>query len=188
MERKRADITQEQMEENIWKVIRMRQAQVGRMNQLLQTEFVSCNAKDQTLKLRFPTQYWQMNPAGHLHGGASAAIMDVAMGALAHIYSQGYFCITTDMSIHYLRPVSCGDYLITESKAELLGRRVMSFTARGILEKNGKTAFTASATYMVTEEKATELYASDNVPEESRTAGPEANGFAVSEDDGSEVS
>ena len=139
------------MTEAVQGALALRRIQKERLNSLLEAEFVTCDEKNKTMALRFPVHEWELNPAGHLHGGISAAMMDVTMGIFAHAFSGGFACITTSLSIQYLRPVCEGDWIRAEAIAEFTGRHVLNFTAKGILEKNGKTAFTAVASYMITD-------------------------------------
>ena len=42
-------------------------------------------------------------PPGHVHGGASAGIIDEVMGVL--VWNQNYPCVTQTLSLKYLKPV-----------------------------------------------------------------------------------
>ena len=148
---KRSEAERQVVEDAIRLTMRLRTMQEGRMNHLLKCEFVSCGVDPYSICLRYPVQEWELNPAGHLHGGASATMMDVTMGMLAHALSNGYACVTTGLSIQYLRPVNKGDWIRAEATAEFVGMHMLNFMAKGILEKNGKTAFIAHSGYMITE-------------------------------------
>jgi len=52
-------------------------------------------------------------PPGHVHGGASAGIIDEVMGVL--VWNQKYPCVTQTLSLKYLKPVplKLDAYLIT---------------------------------------------------------------------------
>ena len=48
----------------------------------------------------------QQGPPGHLHGGASAAVLDEAMGAA--VWSSGYPVVSVNLNIDYHQPVPLG--------------------------------------------------------------------------------
>lgn len=52
-------------------------------------------------------------PPGHIHGGASAGLIDEVMGVL--VWNQNYPCVTQTLNLKYLKPVpmSLDSYLIT---------------------------------------------------------------------------
>ena len=56
-------------------------------------------------------------PPGHVHGGASAGLIDEVMGVL--VWNQKYPCLTQHLSLKYLRPLplSMEAYLITTISA-----------------------------------------------------------------------
>ena len=145
----RLNLTKESFEALALDSLRRRALQKERLNALLKAEFVSSDAEELTVTLRFPVEEWELNPAGNLHGGMSASMMDIAMGVLAHSLAEGRVCTTTSLSMQYLRPVPKGEFIIAEAKAEFAGRNMMNFTAKGMIESSGKTAFTAQAGYFV---------------------------------------
>ena len=71
---KRAETERQVVEDAIRLTMRLRTMQEGRMNHLLKCEFVSCGVDPYSICLRYPVQEWELNPAGHLHGGASATM------------------------------------------------------------------------------------------------------------------
>ncbi len=56
-------------------------------------------------------------PPGHVHGGASAGIIDEVMGIL--VWNQNYPCLTQSLSIKYLKPLPLHDesYMVTTISA-----------------------------------------------------------------------
>lgn len=52
-------------------------------------------------------------PPGHIHGGASAGLIDEVMGVL--VWNQNYPCVTQSLNLKYLKPVPLKEdaYLIT---------------------------------------------------------------------------
>lgn len=56
-------------------------------------------------------------PPGHIHGGASAGLIDEVMGIL--VWNQNYPCVTQSLSLKYIKPVpmDIDAYLITTISA-----------------------------------------------------------------------
>jgi len=52
-------------------------------------------------------------PPGHIHGGASAGLIDEVMGIL--VWNQNYSCVTQNLSLKYLKllPLNIETYLVT---------------------------------------------------------------------------
>jgi acyl-coenzyme A thioesterase PaaI-like protein len=52
-------------------------------------------------------------PPGHIHGGASAGLIDEVMGIL--VWNQHYPCVTQSLSLKYLKPIpiNVDAYLVT---------------------------------------------------------------------------
>ncbi len=52
-------------------------------------------------------------PPGHIHGGASAGLIDETMGVL--VWNQNYPCVTQHLNLHYLKPIplNMDSYVLT---------------------------------------------------------------------------
>ena len=149
-----ADLSEQQVMEQVMKgIAAFRMTQSERLNAKMKMQVLACDADAKTLRLAFPVEEWQLNPAGTLHGGMHATAVDIAMGMLAHYYGDGHYCSTTTMTVNYLRPIQMGDTLIMESCMEKLGRSMMNMTVRGWAASDGKTAVTATGAYVVLERK-----------------------------------
>ena len=48
----------------------------------------------------------QQGPPGHVHGGASAALLDEAMGAA--VWQAGYMVLAANINVNYRRPLPLG--------------------------------------------------------------------------------
>ena len=48
----------------------------------------------------------QQGPPGHVHGGASAALLDEAMGAA--VWQAGYMVMAVNLNVNYRRPLPLG--------------------------------------------------------------------------------
>ncbi|MBR5475086.1 MAG: PaaI family thioesterase [Lachnospiraceae bacterium] len=144
---------QEVMETVMQGIAAFRMSQTERLNALMKMQVLGCDAEKQSLRLGFLVEEWQLNPAGTLHGGMYATAVDIGLGMLAHYYGNGYYCVTTNMNLNYIRPIRKGDMLVVETCMEKAGRSLMSLTVRGWAASDGKTAVTASGTYMVSDRK-----------------------------------
>jgi uncharacterized domain 1 len=56
----------------------------------------------------------QQGPPGFAHGGASAAVLDEAMGAA--VWSAGYTVVAVNLNVDYLRPVPLGTPVTVEAR------------------------------------------------------------------------
>lgn len=87
---------------------------------------------------------FQQGPPGCVHGGASAAVLDEAMG-LAVFYS-GYKVVTANLSIDYRKPIPLGEPV--KIQAVMSGKTERRILALGeILLPDGSIAVSAKGTY-----------------------------------------
>lgn len=54
----------------------------GGFDEKMRARLVSCDYENQTVTYAFPTQTWQINEKGGIHGGAIAGMFDAATGKL----------------------------------------------------------------------------------------------------------
>ena len=87
-----------------------------------------------------------VNPEGHIHGGAIAALADTVAGCCA--CSTGGDCVTSSCSLEYLRP-ALGD-LFCEATPKKLGRK-LSVIQVSITDTQGKLTATGTFTFFMTE-------------------------------------
>ncbi len=87
----------------------------------------------------------QQGPPGHAHGGASAAVIDEAMGA--SVWQSGYRALLAHYELDYRLPVPLNEPLRVEAGVEKVdGRKVY---ARGrILLPDGRAAVEGSGLYL----------------------------------------
>ncbi|MCA9770930.1 MAG: PaaI family thioesterase [Myxococcales bacterium] len=75
---------------------------------------------------RFPVTKRKLQPAGLLHGGATATLIDTlpSMGMVAHFALRGAKTdfVTTEMSIYYIKGVRDGDGVRGEARLIKMGR------------------------------------------------------------------
>ena len=85
-----------------------------------------------------------VNPGGHIHGGAIAALADTVAGCCA--CSTGGNCVTSSSSMEYLRP-AFGD-LLCEATPKKLGRK-LSVIQVEITDTAGKLVATGTFTFFM---------------------------------------
>ena len=102
----------------------------GTFNGMVAAELDRCDREKRTLTLRVRTQTWMENPNGVIHGGVSAAMLDMAMGALARYFTGGGMCPTVSMSVNYLRPVPVGAVVYLQAELPKLGSALCYTTGR----------------------------------------------------------
>jgi uncharacterized protein (TIGR00369 family) len=90
------------------------------------------------------------NPAGTVHGGFAASLLDSAIWAAVHsTLPAGRFSTTLQMSINYVRPLATNDgELRAEGRVLHRGRRTI--VAEGsIVDANGKLCVHGTATCLI---------------------------------------
>ncbi len=116
--------------------------------ELMRSRFVSCSFQERTLDMEFVVRQWELNPMGNLHGGILVTAVDMACGILTRFYRQTKAVSTVHLSVDFLRPIKCGETFIVRAKLNKSGRRIAFLTAEAFLKKDGRTAATASGTFV----------------------------------------
>ena len=80
----------------------------GGFDEKMRARLVSCDYENQTVIYAFPTQTWQINEKGGIHGGAIAVMFDTAFGVVANFTAGDNEATTTDMMVSFLRGVDFG--------------------------------------------------------------------------------
>jgi uncharacterized protein (TIGR00369 family) len=90
------------------------------------------------------------NPAGLLHGGTAATMLDTAMGAAAHTLCEpGRLSVTLDITITYLRPLTAASGTIRASGRVLhMGGR-NAYVIGEVHDANGKLAAHAVGNFAI---------------------------------------
>lgn len=79
--------------------------------------------ENNTIYSEFILDESQQGPPGHAHGGASAAILDEAMGAA--IWRSGFNVAVVNLEINYKRPLPLGQVLKLEARlTEIINRKI----------------------------------------------------------------
>jgi acyl-coenzyme A thioesterase PaaI-like protein len=87
---------------------------------------------------------FQQGPPGFVHGGASAAVMDEAMGLA--VFHSGYQVVTSNLSIDYRKPIPLGKTV--KIQAVMSGKTERRILALGeILLPDGSVAVSAKGIY-----------------------------------------
>ncbi len=115
----------------------------GGFDELMNVELVGCNYEEQSVTYRFPTQKWQVNEKGGIHGGAIAGMFDTAFGVVANFTAGENEATTTDMTVSFIRGVEYGMELeltvfivkagrsLIRQRAELRDARTQKLLATG---------------------------------------------------------
>lgn len=85
-------------------------------------------------------------PAGLLHGGVTASLIDTAMAyAVISTLGEGQRTSTVDLTVHYLRPHTDGKFTCI-AKVVRAGKRLLTVSA-DVLNEEKKLIATAISTY-----------------------------------------
>ena len=146
--------TKEEFEGAIAKVIAAREAQVGRINQMLDVKYVDCDIENQEIWFEFPIYEWELNPFDALHGGLSATMADYAMGICAFALGTsekvgGTYTLTINMGLSYLKPMPIGNNVLAKVKVTSVGRSILTFLCELYVKETEELTITANATFKV---------------------------------------
>lgn len=119
----------------------------GGFDEKMRARLVSCDYENQTVTYAFPTQTWQINEKGGIHGGAIAGMFDTAFGVVAN-FTAGDNEATTDMTVSFLRGVDYGMEVYLTVYIVKAGRRLIRQRAELTATATGKLLATASGSWM----------------------------------------
>lgn len=87
----------------------------------------------------------QQGPPAHVHGGASAAVLDEAMGAA--VWSAGYSVVAVNLEINYKKPIPLGENITIEAHiSEVHPHKIL--TNSEIRLQDGSIAVTGRGIYV----------------------------------------
>jgi uncharacterized protein (TIGR00369 family) len=93
-------------------------------------------------------------PAGIMHGGAIASLVDTAIAnsilltsRYLEIRAQGALIVSVDLRIKYLRPVSAGR-IVCDARVTRSGRQIIH-TAATVVDGDGNEVATGDSIYMI---------------------------------------
>ena len=103
------------------------------------------DADDGGARIAFEVREEHLNPAGTLHGGVVATLVDTAMGqAIRTTTGEGEVPATSQLTVTYLRPGKPGPLTVT---ARLRTRGEHLTVCEADVEQDGKTVAHAVATF-----------------------------------------
>ena len=120
----------------------------GGFDERMHAHLVSCDYEAQTVTYAFPTQDWQINEKGGIHGGAIAGMFDTAFGVVANFTAGDNEATTTDMTVSFLRGVDFGMELHLKVFIVKAGRSLIRQRAELTDAATGKLLATASGSWM----------------------------------------
>ena len=120
----------------------------GGFDETMKSYFIKCNYEEKSIPYGFPTQKWQVNEKGGLHGGAISGMFDTAFGVVANFIAGKDEATTTDMVISYLRPLDIGNNIEIKVITVKAGRSMIRLRAEMICKETGKLIATGSGSWM----------------------------------------
>lgn len=100
----------------------------GSIAEMMNFRFESCTGED--IVMTCQTMPWMRNPAGTLHGGLCATILDQAMGFVAYCLKAGEGTApAVHLSVDYHRPLRPGEGVIVRVHVVSVTRNLMNLTA-----------------------------------------------------------
>ncbi len=103
------------------------------------------SADDGSATVRFEAREEHLNPAGTLHGGVVATLVDTAMGAAVRSTTgEGEVPATSQLTVTYLRPGTPGPLTVT---AQVRTRGEHLTVCEADVEQDGKSLVHAVATF-----------------------------------------
>jgi uncharacterized protein (TIGR00369 family) len=85
--------------------------------------------------MSFTVRKEMTNPAGMLHGGIHAAIMDDLVGMTVAVYGLDNLYVSVNLSVDFIAPARVGDTVIARAKVTRAGKTIVSATAEILNEK-----------------------------------------------------
>lgn len=119
----------------------------GTINAMMDMRLESLDPSKHEVTLLFPVQTWQLNPAGHMHGGMLCTLMDMAMAAAAYNYSDSLIAPTISMSVNFVRGVNANDTLKAVSYCDHAGSRLAQTRVLVYSQTSGKLVASANGSY-----------------------------------------
>lgn len=92
------------------------------VTQWLDGRIVSCTAGE--MEVRFMTRPEMANPAGLLHGGMQAAMMDDVIGMTSATVEHEGFMLSIDLHVNYLGKIKVGQPVLARARIVRSGRRI----------------------------------------------------------------
>ncbi|WP_145329865.1 PaaI family thioesterase [Paenibacillus xylanexedens] len=87
------------------------------------------------------------NSMGIIHGGVLTSLMDQAMGMVATAAMEVDRCVTTNLNVHFLAPMSQGELIVTSTVLHQAGRSIT--TQSEVRDASGTLGCMSTATFRV---------------------------------------
>lgn len=87
---------------------------------------VVLSAEEGRLKFQYKVRSEWLNPAGNLHGGVTAAIIDDVLGATMFSLNEPFFYSTINNTIDYFSAAAENDLLVAETRIIKRGRQFIN--------------------------------------------------------------
>lgn len=110
-------------------------------------QFLRCNFKENTLAYVFETAPRMANPAGNVHGGVIAGMLDTTMGALIYYMAGERITPTITMKVDYVAPGVIGRPLYVGVKCTRCGKTMAYITCKAWQVDEDKPIATADGVY-----------------------------------------
>jgi uncharacterized protein (TIGR00369 family) len=90
------------------------------------------DVREGSISFSFTAQEWMCNPAGVVHGGMTATLLDTVLTlAVMTNTPHGKTAQTIEMNVHYVRPVfATGEKIVAEGKTVHLGSTIATSEGR----------------------------------------------------------
>lgn len=107
------------------------------------------SAEEGSVGVEFTVRDEMTNPAGILHGGTAASMLDDVMGMTVFMLGRETFYTTVNLNVDYLSPAKIGDTLLVKSKIIRAGKTVINIECQ-ILNADHKIVAKCSSNMVVT--------------------------------------
>ncbi len=118
---------------------------------------------DQSILTQITLNLSQQGPPGFAHGGASAALLDEAMGSV--VWSAGHQVVAVNLQINYLKPLPLNEPVWISAHLEKTEGRAVHASSDICLE-DGTILVTGHGVYIEAPQLFDELWKHINLPEE----------------------
>lgn len=102
-------------------------------------------------EVRFEVRNDMLNPAGILHGGVIAGMIDEVAGISVYSLQKEYFYTSLNLSIDFLRPATSHSDVVVRSKVIRHGRRIIHVEVE--LSQDGELKARASSNLILLDKK-----------------------------------
>ena len=129
---------------------RVRTAPEITFNGMVGASLYSCDFAGREVVFQVETKPWMENPNDVVHGGVSAAMLDMTMGALCRYFTGGGMAPTVSMQVNYLRATPVNETVLLRARLPMLGHTLCHVTAAAwVLGREDELTCTASGVYYV---------------------------------------